>query len=305
MLLSLLLLQALPDKALLFDSDRSGNFEIYGMSVKGTMETPLTADPAYDSWWPKPSPDRTQILFVRTPAGVHDTDYRQVSTWLMGADGSNLREILPEGAYGWGLQGHPEWRPDGQRIATMGGSSINAQIFLVDPDGGNPVRVTRTGGGGPRPGTNVDPSWSPDGRFLLFIGCPGAFCLSGGYEVYRVRPDGSGETRLTFNNRQDNDPYYSPDGRTIALLRNTGALRWGIYKMNPDGSNEVPVIDDGGVNSKPAWSLDGTWIYFHRIPPATGGQFNVWKIRPDGSSLIELIQPRPNYVNEYPVNGLN
>src|SRR5947209_2461345 len=64
---------------LLFDSDRTGNFEIMSMRTDGTDPQRMTTDPRYDSWWPKPSPDRATILFYRTPAGTHDRDYTKTS----------------------------------------------------------------------------------------------------------------------------------------------------------------------------------------------------------------------------------
>src|SRR4051794_22005974 len=61
---------ALPVTRLVFDSDRTGNFEIYAMGVDGSSPVELTRDATYDSFWPKISPDRTQILFYRSPKGV-------------------------------------------------------------------------------------------------------------------------------------------------------------------------------------------------------------------------------------------
>ena len=302
---------ALPSDVLLFNSNRTGNYEIFRVGVDGRNTKQLTHDEAQDSWWPKPSPDRRQILFVRAPKGRHD-DYAYASIWVMDADGSNAKAILPHRAHGWKLQAHPEWSPDGRRIALAAGSTSNPQIYLVDADGTKPVRLTSNGRGGNRGGTNIDPSWKPDGEHLLFIGCPRAWCLRKDYEVYRIRRDGTQETRLTFNDKPDFDPYYSPDTTgfpgtgTIAWLENTGSItHWSIRRMHADGSNIGTVIDDGGINSKPAWSLDSRYIYFHRLPPKTPGLFNVWRIRPDGSGLEELIVPRPAYVNEYPVTGLN
>lgn len=304
----------LPSQTVLFDSNRQlpGDsvikYEIYSMNSDGTAQTRLTNDltNTYDTWWARPSPDRTKILFVRTPRGTHDTDFTHASVWVMNADGTGQNPILPVGVYGWGIQGHPEWSPDGTKIATVGGAqSSNAQIYIVNADGTNPMKVTGGPSGPNRPGTNVDPSWSRDGTQLLFIGCPAAICTQSMQEVYRVALDGSGETRLTNDSSTDNDPYYSPDGSTIAWLRNQTnlfVLGWGIYRMNPDGSGQTAVIDDGQVNSKPAWSLDGKTIYFHRTA-AAGLSFNVWSIKPDGTGLTQIITPAPlTYSNEYPAN---
>jgi Tol biopolymer transport system component len=285
-----------------FDSNRTGNFEIFRMESGRPEPTQLTSDRAYDNFWPKPSPDGKSILFVRSPAGVHDTNYRKVTTWTMHADGSGVRQILPPGAHGWSIQGHPEWKPDGTKIVTIGGASHNAQVFIVNPDGSQPFRVTSNGEGGARAGMNLDSSWHPDGKSLLFIGCPAAFCLPSSYEVYRIDADGSKETRLTHDSLADYDPYYSPSGKQIAWLRSISRARWAIYRMAADGSGQQPVIDDGGINSKPAWQRDGSAIVFHRIPPnaPAGSFFNIWRITADGKDLTEVIRPRPAYVNEYP-----
>jgi Tol biopolymer transport system component len=290
-----------PDR-FVFDSNRTGNFEIFRMEPGRAEPTQLTRDRAYDSFWPKPSPNGKSILFVRSPAGVHDTNYTKVTTWIMTADGSGARQILPSGAYGWSIQGHPEWKPDGTKIVTIGGASHNAQVFIVNPDGSQPVRVTSNGKGNARGGMNLDPSWHPDGKSLLFIGCPAALCFASSYEVYRINADGAKETRLTHDRLADYDPYYSPSGKQIAWLRSINRRRWAIYRMAADGNGQQMVIDDGGINSKPAWLQDGSTIVFHRIPPnaPAGNLFNIWRVTSEGKDLTEIILPRPAYVNEYP-----
>lgn len=308
-----------PD-TIVFNSNATGtaseSYEIFRMESDGTGRTRLTFDTQYDSWWPKPSPDRTKIMFVRSPAGIHDSDPQQFSVWMMNADGSDVHAILPRGVHGWSSMGHPEWSPDGTKLTiyAAGQNPSEPQVWIVDADGTDPVRVTSDGNGGLRSGANTDPVWSPDGTHLLFNGCElgQKFCTAMQLEIFRINVDGTGETRLTNNLKPDYDPYYSPDGSTIAWLQNTGLgplNPWGIMRMDADGWNQRAVIDDGGINSKPAWSLDGQWIYFHRaVTWVPGYVFSVWKIRPDGTGLTELILPRAadfsHDHNEYPVNGV-
>lgn len=292
----------LPAGTLVFDSNRSGNLEIYALGAGGPRQ--LTTDAGFDSLWPKVAPDGRTIVFHRTPRGTRDRDYTRASTWVMDADGDGLRVVLPVGAHGWGLQGHAEWSPDGRELALVGGPATNPQVFIVDADGGRPRRVTRDALGGLRPGTNIDPSWSPDGRSLLFAGCPLAVCPDRLLEVYRVDRDGGGETRLTSDALPDFDPYWSPDGATVAWLRNTGTpLSWGIFAMAPDGTRHRAVVDDGATNSKPEWAPDSSAIYFHRAPaPLQGpGGFDLYSVRPDGTGLTRLLPDhRGAYDNEYP-----
>lgn len=144
----------LSDRSLAFDSDRTGNFEIFVAAVDdSSAPRQLTDDPSLDSWWPRISPDRRTILFYRAPAGVHDLDATKVSLWAMDADGSNPVELRPAGLDGWTLQGHAEWQPDGTALVMFGGSRLNPQVFITDPTGQQPRQLTDRGG------RNIDPAY--------------------------------------------------------------------------------------------------------------------------------------------------
>src|SRR5687768_4904575 len=55
----------------------------------------------------------------------------------------------------------------------------------------------------------------------------------GNREIYTVEPEGTGLRRLTRDVRDDYDPAFSPDGRSIAFVR--GALRPELFLMRADG----------------------------------------------------------------------
>lgn len=284
-----------------YDSDRTGTWQVYAEGPDGKARQ-LTADPSTDAWWPKISPDRAKLLFYRSPRGVHDTDFERTSLWIMNADGSDERELIRNGAFGWDLQGHAEWSPDGSKIVMFGGDASNPQIHVTDRRGRHRFTVTQG------LGTNIDPSWSPDGSRIVYIACPIDFCSPNQYEVMRTAatPAAPGKPvdRLTHDFHRDHDPYYAPDGSKIAWLRQS--VNFSVYLMDPDGSAQRPVVEDLGVNSKPGWSVDSRWIFFHRL---TTGQtaFSLWKVRPDGTDLTAL-HPSPvigvnPYAEEFPVNS--
>ena len=285
-----------PSGDVAFDSNRTGNYEIYTMTAGGADQTELTKDTRYDSWWPRISPDRSEILFYRTPAGVHDRDFSKTSLWLMNADGSDLHELIPTGAHGWTQQGHAVWSPDGTHIVMFAKVGSNTNIWTTKADGSDPVQLTN------RPGTSLDPSYTASGG-IVFIGCPLSVCSSSQFEVYDMTASGSNVTRLTNDAARDQDPFGSPNGASIDWLRQTAAGTWAIWTMTSTGGNQHGVVPNLTINSKPAWSADGSWIYFHRL--ATGQtSFTIWKVHPDGTDLTAVSQsskvgPSP-YADEYP-----
>jgi Tol biopolymer transport system component len=279
-----------------FDSDRSGNFELYMMITDGSAVRALTKDPQFDSWWPRISPDRKSIVFYRTPAGTHDLDFAQTSLWAVAADGSGVTELRPAGLDGWTFQGHAEFAPDGNQLVMFGGSRFNPQIYVTDAVGQHPRTVTD------RPGANLDPVFSPDGKYIAFVGCPDGFCNEERYEIYRIPVAGGEAERLTDDNIRDHDPYYSPDGTTLAWLSETSTDGPGVWDVRiatvADMGDPRLLVGDRGVTSRPQWSADGSTIYVHRIAPG-GHAFGIWSVGANGTGLTEITAGQPG-VNEYP-----
>jgi Tol biopolymer transport system component len=284
---------------LVFDSSRTGNHEIFLMKTDGSGARQLTSDTNYENWWPRISPDRRKLLFYRSPRGLPER-YDLASLWAMNADGTAVTLLRAKGTDGWALQGHAEWSPDGQSIAMFGGGT-SPQIFIADVMGRSPRQVTD------RPGVNTDVSWSPDGKTLLFNGCAATPCSEAGYEIYSIPAAGGSAVRITSDSLPDYDPYFSPDGKTIAWLVKSnpagwnGLGAWGIRLANADGTNARWLINDGQINSKPAWSLDGQSIFFHRMEPLKEPRWGVFRINVDGSALTPLTANAPGN-NEHPSN---
>jgi Tol biopolymer transport system component len=284
---------------ILFDSNRTGNFEIWAMGGDGGKERKLTSDPSTDAWWPRPSPDRSRILFNRVPAGVHDTDTSKVSLWVMDASGANQQLLRPPGLDGWGQQGHAEWSPDGTQLVMFGGSALNPQIYITDPAGQSPRALTDRGG------TNIDPSFSPDGQTVTFVGCPRSFCQASDYEIYTVAASGGPVTRITDDNLRDHDPYYSPDGTQLAWLTEvakpsksdpTGV--WDVRVGAADGTGARRLTNDTNITSRPIWARDGKSVLVHRLEKGKDTAFQLFRIELATGAITRLTSG-PS-VNEYP-----
>lgn len=145
--------------------------------------------------------------------------------------------------------------PDGTKIAYQS----DRDIFVMDVDGGNRVRITDDADAYFFYGT-ADFSWSPDGTRIAF-----AKAMQGRSGIFTVRPDGTGLDRLPTNPRLPNaeHPVWSPDGTQIAFSadsQGSSARRapGGVFVMDVDGSHPVRVAPHGGHT--PIWSPDGSKI---------------------------------------------
>ena len=102
----------------------------------------------------------------------------------MNADGSGARK-LADGR-------HPDWSPDGERLAfERYDYSGDAGLYVIGVDGAGLARLTPSCCGG---GARNGPEWSPDGRQIAWIDNPG---------LYVIDADGSNRRRIAW---ADADP---------------------------------------------------------------------------------------------------
>ena len=107
-----------------------------------------------------------------------------------------------------------------------------------------------------------------DARLLYVSGDPGE------YQIYSVKPDGTGSEKLTSDAGNHLFPASSPDGKKIAFsIEKDGQQQ--LYVMDADGKNAKELTKDGQINRGAAWSPDGKKIAFTRW---TGVSYNVFVI---------------------------
>ena len=120
---------------------------------------------------------------------------------------------------------------------------------------------------------------------------------TGNFQLYSIRPDGSGLRQLTNTAGHDNfNAAWSPDGRTIAFDSDrTGAVQ--IFTMRPDGTHVRQLTDDPARSSNPAWSPDGRRLAFvRRQPKPENGA--IYVVNADGSGQRALTSDQAD--NSFP-----
>jgi len=127
------------------------------------------------------------------------------------------------------------------------------------------------------PGIYGSPRLSPDGRRL-------AVSLQRGENwdvwVYDIERDVA--TRITFGDRYDADPVWSPDGRWIAYEGEVDG-KDGIYRKRTDGTGDAEVLVEPGATTFPSphsWSPDGRIIAMQSA--GEGGQTDIWTLPVEG-----------------------
>ena len=76
--------------------------------------------------------------------------------------------------------------------------------------------------------------------------------------------NGNNQRRLTYNGAYDEQPIWSPDGRSIAFISKRDG-NFEIYVMDADGNNQRRLTYNGADDEQPSWSPDGRSIAFHSI----------------------------------------
>jgi len=152
--------------------------------------------------------------------------------------------------------------PDGRYFAIAAKRKDRDDLVILDVKKDEEVRRIRV----PLNGLTT-PSWSPDGKRLVFTGYDGGLS-----DLFIVNADGSDLHRLTNDKYADLEPSWSPDGKTIAFVTDRSpatdfeALKFGKLRIAllhlDNGSIDILRNRDQGKNINPAWAPDGRSLAF-------------------------------------------
>ena len=173
---------------------------------------------------------------------------RPAHLMMVRADGSGGRVLTT----GEGNAGFPSFSPQGTEVVYR---------FWSDKAGG--LRVVTLADGAVRTlttGYDNFPVWSPRGDRIVF-----SRLADDDFDIYTMRPDGSGVTRLTTSPGNDSHPAWSADGDHILFSSSRFGFKdeapmadipqpYGeLFIMNADGSKQRALTDNRWEEGTPAW----------------------------------------------------
>ncbi len=213
-----------------FASDRTGSWDLFIMPFEGGKVVQLTAESAHDLH-PTWSPDGRQVAFCRLG--------QQSGRWEIW-----VKDVLSDAGpqfVGFGL--FPEWCPTPgtgiagadqilfQRSRERGDRAFSVWTLDYNPIPGTAGRETEIAAGPNQ--ALINPSWSPDGKFITFAAVPNSQSWSQGGSarpesstIWMVSTEGTGKIKLT-------------DGDTIDLMPVWGRNNDIFFVSNMDGQDHL------------------------------------------------------------------
>jgi TolB protein len=206
------------------------------------------------------SPDGTALLFASKRTG-------RSQIWIMDHDGGKPRRFHESGANDYGRVAPS---PDGTRFSFSSDRSGQNVVYILDTRRGTIMPISD------RTAWSFGPSWSSLDRIAYFS-------RQGGnrLNLWTCLSDGSYRQQVTNRPGESRQPWWSPDGTTLAFSADAGTGRFRlcdglrlaasaelndagfqILLIDLDGSRVRRIEQPEGDNVHPAWSPDGRSIVF-------------------------------------------
>ena len=231
-------------KWLVYDSDRSGNSDIYRIPIAGGEAERLTTDSAAE-FAADLSPDGTELAYHSWRGGSRDL-------FVQPLDGRPMQRVTATPVQ----ELVPRWSPDGKALAfTIGADRGSIAVIRRGDDRTWAPPVLRAAGS--------FPVWSPDGRELAFSTATTPASVA-------VTPPVSGPVRIVMDAARPGMPSserlaWSADGRTIYFKSHDAKGHASIWSVPLNGGppHEVVRFDDPTKPSyRPQWALGPGRIFF-------------------------------------------
>ena len=254
---------------LLFDSNRTGNSEIYALSLANQSLTRVTNSLAQEVQ-PALAPDSVQVVYVSNQTGNNEI-------YLSGVDGRTPLNLTNNPAD----DQQPTWSPDGNWIAFTSNRDGNQEVYVMRSDGSQVRNLTQN------PANDFAPTWYSIG---ILLGAQDWIAFTstrdGNQEVYKVRPDASGLTNLTQNPANDHSPSGYAGGAILTFVSERDG-NFEIYVMTDTGGAQNNITKSPAQDVEPSIGPGGLWVTFSTD---RDGNLEIYVVRVDGGTAFNLVR---------------
>jgi dipeptidyl aminopeptidase/acylaminoacyl peptidase len=219
---------------------------------------------------PRQATDRAPVWSPKGRWILFQSGRRGTNSLLVVSDDGNVTSFLTsqkeEAADG-------RWSPDGEQIVYVERAReyFSGKLKLLHFDAhagqvsGEPVDlytapVDRGGSWSIR-----GAEWSPGGKELATV-----LQNSGWNHIYLIPVKGGEPKQITDGAFEDEDPTFSPDGKSIAFVSSRGLLESTNVWVVPAHGGEPHILtkfEVPGVTAQPEWAPDSKRVYFHHQSP--------------------------------------
>ena len=150
----------------------------------------------------------------------------------------------------------------------------NPEVYVMQPDGSEQLRITSTDA------LDSRPLWAPNGASVAFV----SQSSDADSEIVRSTPDGAEQFRVVTSPGTNRQHVWSPDSARIAFVSDrSGALE--IWHLNVDGSDLRQLTQDSNGVGLGHWSPDGASLLFTTKEPP-----GIVMRNPDGVNVERLTE---------------
>jgi serine/threonine protein kinase/Tol biopolymer transport system component len=157
-----------------------------------------------------------------------------------------------------GVNSFPTWAPDGRHVAFSSSVGfLDPKLYSIDVDvGGEPEPLDR------EDGVQFPGSWNPNGDTLAYAQIDPSDPAAG-FDIWLLAHGKTPATRPLFRAPFNEDqPMFSPDGRSLAYVSNETGRQEVYLRSFPDSSYRIRISTDGGT--EPVWSRRGREIFYRQ-----------------------------------------
>ncbi|WP_323845935.1 CehA/McbA family metallohydrolase [Microbulbifer magnicolonia] len=264
---------------------------LWRQSVNSDEAWQLTAGPGYD-YQPEISPDGRYAIYTRA-------DGNALELWRLDLDSLESRQLTRTGAANL----EPRISPDGKRLvftSSRDGGHFNLFIAELSEAGLSDVRPLLA----PRKSDidryyygptdhAINPSWSPDGERIYYLGNPEVAWGSG--DLWSVAVDKPTDRKkvLVEETTWAAKPELAPDGKRLLYASYQGRQWHQLWLTTPSGQSPLPLTFGDFDLRQQRWSPDGEKILY---VSNENGNTGLWLHTVIGGERTQIEAKRRHYL---------